>query len=73
MNLAPDTSIAVLQASQGQTTDKLNAMKKAISDKEMIRIEETAKDFEAMFVSEMMKPMFAGIKTDSKFERYSKY
>lgn len=67
MNLASDTSIAVMQASQGQATDRLNAMKKAVSDKEMTRIEETAQDFEAMFVSEMMKPMFEGIKPNKMF------
>lgn len=67
MNLAAETSLAVMQASQGQTVDKLNAMKKALSDKELSRIDETAKDFEAMFVSEMMKPMFEGIKPDDRF------
>ncbi|NCO02785.1 MAG: flagellar biosynthesis protein FlgJ [Alphaproteobacteria bacterium] len=67
MNLAPDTSLAVTQASQGMATDKINAMKKALSDKELARIDETAKDFEAMFVSEMMKPMFEGIKPDERF------
>lgn len=31
------------------------------------QIEESAVDFEAMFISEMMKPMFEGIETDSMF------
>lgn len=31
------------------------------------RIEETSRDFEAMFVSEMMKPMFEGISTEAPF------
>lgn len=33
----------------------------------MEKIEEAAKDFEAMFVSEMMKPMFEGLKPNSLF------
>ena len=31
------------------------------------KIEEAAQDFEAMFVSEMIKPMFEGVKTNSLF------
>lgn len=34
---------------------------------DMKKIEESARDFEAMFVSEMMKPMFEGIETDGMF------
>lgn len=33
----------------------------------MAQIEESAKDFEAMFVSEMIKPMFEGLETDGMF------
>lgn len=31
------------------------------------KIERTARDFEAVFIAEMMKPMFEGIKTDGVF------
>ncbi|PZQ48476.1 MAG: flagellar biosynthesis protein FlgJ [Micavibrio aeruginosavorus] len=34
---------------------------------DMKKIEETAKDFEAMFVTEMLRPMFEGIKPDETF------
>ncbi len=34
---------------------------------DMARIEESARDFEAMFVTEMMKPMFEGIETGGLF------
>jgi Rod binding domain-containing protein len=66
-NISADTSIAVMQASQGQTSNALAALKQAANDKEMNRLDVVAKDFEAMFVSEMMKPMFEGIKPDETF------
>jgi len=31
------------------------------------KLEKAAQEFEAVFISEMMKPMFAGIKTDGTF------
>ena len=34
---------------------------------DMKQIDEAAHDFEATFISEMLKPMFEGIKTDSMF------
>ncbi len=66
-NISPDTSIAVMQASQGQASNTLSALKQAARDKEMDRLDEVAQDFEAMFISEMMKPMFEGIKPDKMF------
>jgi len=66
MDLTADTSLAVMQASQGDTANRaLNA--KSIKDKDLQYIEDAAKDFEAMFMTEMIKPMFEGIKTDNKF------
>ena len=38
-----------------------------IPDIKMQRIEETARDFEAMFMTEMLKPMFEGIEVDETF------
>lgn len=38
-----------------------------IDPKVMHRIEESAKDFEAVFVSEMLKPMFEGIEVNEIF------
>lgn len=34
---------------------------------DMAKIEETAQDFEAMFISEMMKPIFESVKVDETF------
>ena len=66
-NISPDTSIAVMQASQGQRDNVASFIKNASRSKDMERIDEVAKDFEAMFVTEMMKPMFEGIKPDPMF------
>jgi Rod binding domain-containing protein len=71
MNLNPDTSLALMQASQGQTLDALSNAKndatKKMSDKDMKHFDGVAEDFEAMFVTEMMKPMFEQIKPDERF------
>ncbi len=71
MNLNPDTSLALMQQAQSQTASAVKNAKQAANDvsntKAMDRIDEVAKDFEAMFVTEMMKPMFAQIKPDPTF------
>jgi flagellar protein FlgJ len=38
-----------------------------ISKTDMKRIEETAKEFESVFIAEMLRPMFEGIETDGMF------
>ena len=67
MNLDPNTSLALMQAAQNQTANAVNNAKQALSEKDMQRFDEVAKDFEAMFVTEMMKPMFEQIKPDATF------
>ena len=64
--MSTDTSLALMQATQAKAE---NLAKQAMSsqDKKDAQLEAAAKDFEAVFITEMMKPMFAGIKTDSKF------
>ncbi len=66
-NLAPDTSLALLQAAQSNTDTKARAVKSGTVIKDLAEIEATAKDFEAMFVSEMIKPMFEGLDTAPPF------
>lgn len=45
-----------------------NAQKNLDKDNlDMQKIEDAATEFEAVFISEMMKPMFEGIKTDNIF------
>ena len=40
---------------------------KKAPDIDMARIDETARDFEAMFMTEMLRPMFEGLKVDEIF------
>ncbi|HPF79225.1 MAG TPA: rod-binding protein [Alphaproteobacteria bacterium] len=67
MNLNPDTSLALMQATQLNTANKADFAKQAIKSKDEAKIEAAAKDFEAMYISEMIKPMFEQIKPDPTF------
>lgn len=62
-----DTSLAMMRAAQAESRQAAETAKKAGSAKNMQEIERAAKEFEAVFLSEMMKPMFADIKPDPVF------
>ncbi len=66
-NLTPDTTLALLQASQGNTSEVSKGLKALGKEKELQKVEGAAQDFEAMFVAEMIKPMFEGISTEAPF------
>ena len=55
---AADTSLALERQQKAQLT-RLNGMKTS-DPKEALRV---SRDFEAMFLSNMLQPMFAGLKT----------
>lgn len=60
----PDIGLTVTQASragQGQ------AIRTLAAQKDSGKIDEAAREFEAVFIAEMMKPMFEGISTDGMF------
>ncbi|MCB1721590.1 MAG: rod-binding protein [Alphaproteobacteria bacterium] len=59
--------MALLQASQLDTGKTSSTLKSAAKTREMQKIERAAQDFEAVFIAEMMKPMFAGIETEAPF------
>lgn len=63
----PDLSASMYQASQGAMGDAATAAKQAAKTKDVAKITQAAKDFEAMFITEMMKPMFEDIKPDPFF------
>jgi flagellar protein FlgJ len=73
MNLgSPDTSMTMMQATQQQRTlgvqeaaRNFEATKK--DGRDPARVEEAAKEFEAVFIGEMLKPMFEGISSDGMF------
>lgn len=62
--ISPQTSIAIMQAQQAKG---IAAAKSVEDSKEMKKIDEAAKDFEAVFISEMLKPMFENTTPSSPF------
>ena len=56
--LAPDTAIALMQAGQNETLNATRSIKDAQKNKQYEKIDEVAREFEAVFLSEMLKPMF---------------
>lgn len=63
-NLTPDTTVALLKATETQSAGALKNIKNA---KQLEKIAGAAEEFEAVFVAEMMKPMFEGLETDGLF------
>ncbi|MGD9639240.1 MAG: rod-binding protein [Alphaproteobacteria bacterium] len=47
--------------------NKLESLNKLSSTKDLCEAKETAKDFEAFFISQMMEQMFSSIPTDGMF------
>lgn len=66
-NMTPDTTLALMQAAQNQSTQAGKEVKNAAKTRQDDKIDAVSRDFEAMFVTEMMKPMFEGIKPDPMF------
>jgi len=61
-----DTSMAQTYAQAGANAGVTGGYGK-ISPAQMARIDKTAKEYEAGFVSAMLESMFAGVKTDKMF------
>lgn len=64
-----DTSLALMKAAQ-QRAQKAETMASSAQNagaRNMKQIEAAAKEFEAVFVTEMLKPMFSGLKPDPMF------
>ena len=66
-HLSPDMNLALIQGLDSKTSQAAKKVKESNGDLDMAKIEETAREFEAVFIAEMMKPMFDGIKTDGPF------
>jgi len=64
---AAASQTALLQSAQNKTQAAVEQVQSAISDKDRKKIEAAATDFEAMFLTEMMRPMFDTVKTDPMF------
>ncbi len=65
--LSPDTTLALLQVGQSDTSKAAKSLKDAQKTKELEKVTETAREFEAVFISEMLKPMFAGTELEAPF------
>lgn len=64
--MSPDMN--TLMATQSLAHSGFDAAAKAVATaRQEAQIDAAAKDFEAMFIAEMMKPMFAGIEVDPMF------
>jgi Rod binding domain-containing protein len=65
--LTPDTNLALMHATQGDSTKIAKDLKHLGDAKKAEKFEHAAQDFEAVFIAEMMKPMFEGISTEAPF------
>lgn len=63
-NSSPDTTIALTKMAQAGGADNTRQL---LSARKIEQINEKAVEFEAMFIAEMMKPMFEGISTEAPF------
>ncbi len=62
-----NSDLALMQAARQQIAQKANLESIAGKVENFAQIEEAAKDFEAVFLAEMIKPMFEGLKPDPLF------
>ncbi|MFN3700219.1 MAG: rod-binding protein [Alphaproteobacteria bacterium] len=61
-----DTTVALMHAAQAKV--KQSELERNIAEtRKLSQITEKAEEFEALFIAEMLKPMFDGIKTDGLF------
>lgn len=66
-NISPDAAFTLAQSSQTESARALKNLDRAAAQKDMKQIDKSAVDFEAVFIAEMMKPMFEGIGTEAPF------
>lgn len=63
---SPDTTLALMQTQQAAASKATNKVK-AAGNIDLEKAEKAAQEFEAVFIAEMLKPMFEGIKHDGMF------
>ena len=64
---SPDSSLTLMQATQQSLNGAADSAKNAAKAKNDEQLTESAKEFEAMFMTEMLKPMFEELKPDPMF------
>lgn len=65
--LTPDTTSALLRASQSDSGQASAKLKQALKGSDTQAVDAAAEDFEAVFLAEMLKPMFEGLEPDPVF------
>lgn len=66
--LSPSASTVLMNATQGDIAHATQMAKSAMSKAQQLeKAEEASKEFEAVFIAEMLKPMFEDISTDGMF------
>lgn len=65
--LTPDTNLALLQASQNDSSKVRENLKNSSGKNNPDDIKDAAQEFEAVFITEMLKPMFEGIELEEPF------
>jgi flagellar protein FlgJ len=71
-NLGTTASASMIQTAKGQASiDSIKRSASAVADaasgKDLTKAAQAAKDFEAVFITEMLKPMFSMIEVDETF------
>lgn len=64
---SPSATTALMNFTQADLSIAAQKAKEAKNAQQLAKAEEAAKEFEAVFISEMMKPMFEGVATDGMF------
>lgn len=67
LSTTTDTALALARTSDAQIQKSASALRQAGHDRNMVRIDEAAQEFEAVFLSAMLQPMFEGLKPDETF------
>ena len=65
--LAPDTALALLGANNAGLARATETLKNTADAKRLHQLEDASEDFEAVFLAEMMKPMFETVDVDPFF------
>lgn len=67
LSTAADTALTLARTSDDRIQKSASALRQAGHDKNAAKIDEAAQEFEAVFLSAMLQPMFEGIKPDDTF------
>ncbi len=67
LQMPPQRQLTMGGASNSAFTKSLQQSSHGLSAQQMKKIDEASKDFESVYMTEMLKPMFDTVKTDAMF------